>query len=176
MGSYCDSGGSYFTCFAEMDFPENNSHCFQASTWHIAREGSDYAVTVHIGSICTVGHFCADWTVGEGLQGKGSYCGSDGSCFNRSHEDTLHQESCARKAAWCLSKNIHELMNLEKTTFYIPGEAKVMSTPIASKRPEEREFVVDSGASMHMMSKKRIKLRRDGHSKKVQKPCSSVDC
>ena len=40
--------------------------------------------------------------------------------------------------------------------FYIPGEAKVMSTPVTSKRPEEREFVVHSGASMHMMSKKEL--------------------
>ena len=37
-------------------------------------------------------------------------------------------------------------------------------------------IVVDSGASMHMMSKKRIKLRRDGHGKKVQNPNRSVDC
>ena len=42
------------------------------------------------------------------------------------------------------------------------SEVKAMSAP-ASKRPEEREFVVNSRASMHMMSKKRIKLRRDGH-------------
>ena len=62
-----------------------------------------------------------------------------------SREETLHQERCARTAAW----------DLHKTTFYIPGEAKAMSTPIASKRPEERQLVVDSGASMHMMSKKK---------------------
>ena len=42
-----------------------------------------------------------------------------------------------------------------KTTFYIPGEAKVMPAP-TSKRPEEREFVVDSGASMHMLSKNEL--------------------
>ena len=35
-----------------------------------------------------------------------------------------------------------------------PGEVKGMSTPVTSKIPEEREFVVDSGASMHMTSKK----------------------
>ena len=29
-----------------------------------------------------------------------------------------------------------------------------MSTLVTSKRPEAREFVVDSGASMHMMRKK----------------------
>ena len=42
MSSYCGSGGSCFTCCAEMDFPENNSQCVQTSTWHTARDGSDY--------------------------------------------------------------------------------------------------------------------------------------
>ena len=42
-GSYCDPGGSCFTCFAEMDFPENNSRCFQASTWHTPRDGRCHA-------------------------------------------------------------------------------------------------------------------------------------
>ena len=37
-----------------------------------------------------------------------------------------------------------------KLCFFTHNEAVVMST---SKRPEEREVVVDSGASMHMMSK-----------------------
>ena len=61
----------------------------------------------------------------------------------RAHEETLHQERCARKAAWDLAK-------------IFQAQAKVMSTPIASTRPEEREFVVDSGALMHMMSKKEL--------------------
>ena len=38
MGSYCHSGGSYFTCCAEMDFTVNNSHFFLSSTWHTARD------------------------------------------------------------------------------------------------------------------------------------------
>ena len=61
-----------------------------------------------------------------------------------------------------------------KTAFFSPIEQS-MPAP-TSTRPEERAFVVDSGASMHMMSKKRIKLRRYGHSEEVQKPNSSVDC
>ena len=36
---------------------------------------------------------------------------------------------------------------------FSPIEAKVIPAP-TSKSPEERDFVVDSGASMHMMSKK----------------------
>ena len=73
---------------------------------------------------------------------------------DRSHEETLHQEGFARKAAWVLAKNIYKLENSDKATFYVPGEDKGMSTPVTSKRPEEREFVVDAGASMHIMSKK----------------------
>ena len=72
----------------------------------------------------------------------------------RSHEETLTQERCARKAAWDLAKHIYKLKTSDKTTFYVPGEVKGMSTLVTSKRPEEREFVVDSGASMHMMRKK----------------------
>ena len=55
-----------------------------------------------------------------------------------------------------LGEKIHKLKNSHKATFYVPGEVKGMLTPIASKRPEEREFVVDSGASKHMMSKKEL--------------------
>ena len=40
-----------------------------------------------------------------------------------------------------------------KLRFFTPTEARVMLAP-TSKRPEERDFVVDSGASMHMLSKK----------------------
>ena len=47
-----------------------------------------------------------------------------------------------------------KLKNLDEATFYVPGEVKGKSTPISSKRPEDSEFVVDSGAPMHMMSKK----------------------
>ena len=71
---------------------------------------------------------------------------------DRSHEETLTQERCARKAGWDLAKDVYK--NSDKTAFYVPGEVRGMSTPITSKRPEEREFVVDSGASMHMISKK----------------------
>ena len=67
-------------------------------------------------------------------------------------------------------KKMYKLSNSDKTTFYTPDEVKAMPAP-ASTRPEEREFVVDSGASVHMTSKKkRMKLRRDGHSERVQNP------
>ena len=52
-----------------------------------------------------------------------------------------------------IGENIFKLKNSDKAAFHVPGEVKGMSTPVSSKRPEEREFLVDSGASMHMMSK-----------------------
>ena len=66
------------------------------------------------------------------------------------------QERCVRKAAWDLAKKIYKLKNSDKATFDVLGEVKGKSTPITSKRPEEREFAVGSGASMHMMSKKEL--------------------
>ena len=41
----------------------------------------------------------------------------------RSHEETLHPEGCARKAAWDLAKNIHQLKNCDKATCYAPIDA-----------------------------------------------------
>jgi len=67
IGSYCDSGGSCSTCCAEMDFTENNGHCFQATTWHTARDGSDHDGTAHTGSIGTSVHIRADWTTSNSL-------------------------------------------------------------------------------------------------------------
>ena len=43
--------------------------------------------------------------------------------------------------------------NTDKATFYSPIEARARLAP-TSKRPEDREFAVDSGASVHMLSKK----------------------
>ena len=40
-----------------------------------------------------------------------------------------------------------------KDTFYSLGKAWVVPAP-SSTKPEERHFVIDSGASMHMLSKK----------------------
>ena len=71
----------------------------------------------------------------------------------RSHEETSHQEGCARKAAWDWAKHIYKLKNADKATIYTSVDARVMPT-FTSKRPEEREFLVASGASVHMLSKK----------------------
>ena len=42
---------------------------------------------------------------------------------------------------------------MDKATLYSPIEARATPAPTL-KSPEEREFVVDSGASVHMLSKK----------------------
>ena len=69
-----------------------------------------------------------------------------------SHEETERQQRCARRKAWNLAKNMCKLKEKDKTTFYSPAEELVL--PAAStKEPEETVFVVDSGASMHMVSK-----------------------
>ena len=45
-----------------------------------------------------------------------------------------------------------KLKEHERATFFSPSENRCL--PASSLKPEEREFVVDSGASMHMISKK----------------------
>ena len=63
--------------------------------------------------------------------------------------------------------------NKDKATFYSLIEARAMLAP-TSTSPEEREFAVDSGASMHMLSRKDSRsdkmetLRRSRNATKVQ--------
>ena len=72
---------------------------------------------------------------------------------DRSHKETERQQRCARSKAWNLAKNIYKLKEKDKATFCLPSEEWVL--PAAStKEPEEREFVVDSRAGMHIVSKK----------------------
>ena len=71
----------------------------------------------------------------------------------RSQEETERQERCAREAAWRLAKSILKLKGKNKAAFFSPPENWCLDAP-SNLKPEEREFVVDSGASMHMISKK----------------------
>ena len=48
--------------------------------------------------------------------------------------------------AWDWAKNIYKLKNADEATFYSPIETELAPAP-TSKSPEEREAVVDSGAS-----------------------------
>ena len=63
--------------------------------------------------------------------------------------ETLRQEWCARGAAWNLAKDVYKLKKVPQDTFFSPAEASAMPAP-SSEKPEEREFVIDSRASMHM--------------------------
>ena len=71
---------------------------------------------------------------------------------DRSQEETEWQEQGAREAAWKLAKSVLNLKEQERATFFSPSENRCL--PASTLKPEERELVVDSGASMHMISKK----------------------
>ena len=72
---------------------------------------------------------------------------------DRSQEETEWQERCAREAAWKLAKNVLKLKEHHKTAFFSPSENRCLLAP-STVKPKVREFVVDSGASIHMISKK----------------------
>ena len=72
---------------------------------------------------------------------------------DRSQEETEWQEQSAREAAWKVAKNVLKLKEHERATFFSPSENRCLLAPPTLK-PEEREFVVDSRASLHKMSKK----------------------
>ena len=67
-------------------------------------------------------------------------------------EETEWQEQVAREAAWKLAKHVLKSKEHIRATFFSPSENRCLLA--STVKPEEREFVVDSGASMHMISKK----------------------
>ena len=71
---------------------------------------------------------------------------------DRSLQETEWQEQGVREAAWKLAKTVLKFKEHERATFFSPSENRCL--PASTLKPEEREFVVDSGASMHMISKK----------------------
>ena len=71
---------------------------------------------------------------------------------DRSQEETEWQEQGAREAAWKLAKNVVKLKEHQRATFFSSPENRCLLA--STLKLEEREFVVDSGASMHMISKK----------------------
>ena len=79
---------------------------------------------------------------------------------DRSQEETEWQERWAREAAWKLKEQ-------NRATFFSPSEN--MCLPATNLKLEEREFVVDSGASMHMISKKDL---NDAEMDTLTKSCS----
>ena len=83
-----------------------------------------------------------------------------------SQEETEWQEQGAREAAWKLAKCVFNLKEKNKATFFSPSENRCL--PASTLTPEEREFV-DSGASMHMISKKDL---NDAEMDTLTKSCS----
>ena len=71
---------------------------------------------------------------------------------DRSQEETEWQEQGAREAAWKLAKRVLKFKEHQRATFFSPSENRCL--PASTLKPEEREFVVDSGGSMRMISKK----------------------
>ena len=55
--------------------------------------------------------------------------------------------------AWNLAKKIYKLKEQDKPAFYFPAEEWVLQAA-SPNEPEEREFLVDSGASTHTVSEK----------------------
>ena len=86
---------------------------------------------------------------------------------DRSQEETEWQEQGAREAAWKLAKRVFILKEHERATFFSPSENRCF--PASTLKLEEREFVVDSGASMHMISKKDLS---DAEMDTLTKSCS----
>ena len=74
---------------------------------------------------------------------------------DRSQEETERQERYAREAAWKVARCILKQKENHKPTFFSPSENWCLPSPSTIK-PEERDLFVDSGASMHMISKKDV--------------------
>ena len=72
---------------------------------------------------------------------------------DRSQEETEWQGRRAHKAAWRLAESILKLKEKNKATFFSLSENWCLPAP-SDLGLGEREFVVGSGASMHMISKK----------------------
>ena len=71
---------------------------------------------------------------------------------DRSLEETEWQAQGAREAAWKLATSVIKLKKHERAIFFSPSENSCLRT--STLKPEGRELVVDSGASIHMISKK----------------------
>ena len=74
---------------------------------------------------------------------------------DRSQEETEWQVQGAREAAWKLAKSIVKLKETNEAASFSTSETRCLPAP-SNLKLGEREFVVDSGASMHMISKKNL--------------------
>ena len=88
---------------------------------------------------------------------------------DRSREETEWQEQGAREAAWKLAKNVLKFKEHERAAFFSSPANRCLTA--STLKPKEREFVVDSAASMHMISKKDL---NDAEMDMSTKSCSST--
>ena len=86
---------------------------------------------------------------------------------DRSQEETEWQEQGAREAAWKLAKNVFKIKGAPKSNILLTFGNRCL--PASTLKLEEREFVVVSGASMHMISKKDLS---EAEMDTVTKSCS----
>ena len=86
---------------------------------------------------------------------------------DRSQEETEWQEQGAREAAWKLAKSVFKSQEQERATFFSPSENRCL--PASTLKLEEREIVVVSGASLHMITKKDLS---DAEMDTLTKSCS----
>ena len=92
---------------------------------------------------------------------------------DRTPEETSRQEEYARRVAWNLARKICKLKAEDRATFY--SHVKIKAPVLVFKNTEEHMFVVDPGASMHMLSKKDLSSDENGHFAEVQKPYDGGD-
>ena len=83
----------------------------------------------------------------------------------RSHEETLHQEGCARRAAWALAK-ICTSSRIRTKLRFTPFEARVVPVPTSKKTRGAR--IRGRFRSVNAHDEQKNKLRWIGHFAKVQ--------
>ena len=86
---------------------------------------------------------------------------------DRSQDETEWQEQGDREAAWKLAKSVLHFKGARKSNILFTFRKLVFAC--INFKPEEREFVVDAGASMHMISKKDLS---DAEMDTLTKSCS----
>ena len=86
---------------------------------------------------------------------------------DRSQEETQRQERCARGDAWKFAKKIYKLNEQDKATLFSLSDEWIMPA-VSTIKPEEREVVVDSGAST-CGQQERPQLCRIGNRKGLKK-------
>ena len=88
--------------------------------------------------------------------------------FEDRSQETEWQERCAREAAWKLAKSVLKLKEKNKAAFFSLSENRCLLA-LSNLRTWGTEFVDDSGASMHMISKKDL---NDAEMDTLTKSCS----